>query len=77
MEDNLEFQSALISAFGGVDGKNMILMPYAKNINYENGMLSLVLDFINNSTETEIGLKIKLSDDLIDLIDDLLYGKED
>lgn len=77
MEDNLEFRSALASAFGGVYGKNMILIPYAKNINYENGILSLALDFVNNSTETEVGLKIKLSDDLVDLIDDLLYGKED
>ena len=77
MEDNIEFKSVLASAFGGVNGKNMIILPYARNINYKDGMLSLSLDFINDSTETEIGLKIKLSDDLIDLIDDLLYGKED
>lgn len=76
MDDNLEFKSAIVSAFGGVYGKNMMLLPYARNINYDNGILSMSLDFINNSSETEIGLKITLSDDLVDLMDNLLYGEE-
>lgn len=77
MEENIEFKSVIASAFGGVCGNNVYLMPYARNINYNDGMLSLSLDFINDSTETEIGLRIKLSDDLVDLIDNLLYGQED
>lgn len=78
MDENIEFKNILAStANGGVDGKNMILFPYARNINYGDGMLSMSLDFFNEGTETEIGLKIKLSEDLVDLIDNLLYGKED
>lgn len=76
MEDNLNFKNVLAHASGGVYGNNMILMPYGKNISYDNGMLSLSLEFLNENTETEIGLKIKLSDDLVDLIDNLLYGEE-
>ena len=78
MDENLEFKNIIASVGnGGVDSKNMILFPYARNINYNNGTLSLSLDFFNEQTQTEIGLKIKLSEDLIDLIDNLLYGRED
>jgi hypothetical protein len=77
MEDNSNFKATVAPALGGVYGKNMILMPYAKNINYEDGILSICLDLVNNTTETEVGLKIKLSDDLIDLMDNLLYGEEE
>lgn len=77
MDDNLEFKNIIASPQnGGVDNKNMILFPYARNINYDNGTLSMSLDFFNEMSETEIGLKIKLSDDLVDLIDNLLYGEE-
>lgn len=76
MDDNLEFKNFVTSANGGVYEKNMILFPYARNINYSDGSLSLSLDFFNEQSETEIGLKIKLSEDLIDIIDNLLYGKE-
>jgi hypothetical protein len=77
MDENLEFTS--IKAFienGGVDNKNMILFPYARNISYEDGTLSMSLDFFNGSTETEIGLKVKLSEDLVEIIDNLLYGED-
>jgi hypothetical protein len=76
MDDNFNFKQVVAHASGGVYGKNMILMPYGKNIGYDNGVLSISLDFINETTETEIGMKIKLSDDLVDLVDNLLYGEE-
>lgn len=77
MDDNLEFKNIVANAGnGGVDKKNMILFPYARNINYDNGTLSMSLDFFNEATQTEVGMKIKLSEDLVDLIDNLLYGEE-
>lgn len=77
MDDNLEFKNIVASTGnGGVDKKNMILFPYARNINYDNGTLSMSLDFFNETAEAEIGINIKLSEDLVDIIDNLLYGEE-
>lgn len=76
MDENLEFKHIIAHGSGAVDMKNMILMPYAKDITYEDGNLSLSLEFLDNTSETEIGIRIGLSDELIELFDRLLYGEE-
>lgn len=55
---------------------NMLLLPYAKDVAYSDGVLSVSLEFFNESKETEIGLNIGLSDDLVDLIEGLLDNQD-
>lgn len=79
MDEKFTFKNILANLNGEnatVYGKNMILMPYAKNVRYENGHLFLVLDFFNEDKETELGIKIQLANDLTEVFDNLIYGQE-
>jgi hypothetical protein len=75
MDENLEFKHIIANAAisqGTVN--NMMLMPYGKDLTYSNGQLSMVLEFINENTETEIGINIQISEDLVLMFDKLLQG---
>ena len=76
MDENLEFKHVLAHASGAVYQRNMMLMPYAKDVLYEEGHLCLTLQFVDKKNETEVGMRIGLSDELIELFDRLLDGKE-
>jgi hypothetical protein len=74
MNENIEFKNIIANAGnGGVLGNKMKLMPYAKNLQYKDGALDFCLEFYSDGSETEIGLNIKLDDDLCDLIEGLLF----
>ena len=49
----------------------MLLFPYAKDIDYADQHLSFVISFLGRSTVTEVNLKMKLDDDLSELIEEL------
>ena len=55
----------------------MILFPYASDIDYSDGELSLVLQLFNRTKTTDIGITIGLDDDLSKMIEDLLNEKEE
>lgn len=50
----------------------MILFPYAKDIEYADGELSFVIQFLDNVKTVDISIKIGLDDDLSDKIEELL-----
>jgi hypothetical protein len=76
MDENLEFKNILAGVNSGGIDKVMYLLPYAKNVEYSDGNLSMVLEFVNNNAESEIGIKILLSDELQGLFDRMLFGEE-
>ena len=76
MDEELEFKHIMAGPNSGGTDKNMILMPYAKNLEYKNGELSMMLELFNDSVESNVGITIKLSGDIIDLLDRMIYGEE-
>jgi hypothetical protein len=50
----------------------MILFAYAKDVDYEHGKLTLTLEFFNDNMKTDISLAIRLEDEIIKVIEDLL-----
>ncbi len=62
--------------------RQMLLFPYAKDIEYNEQTLSFTIQFIGKATMTDIGVKIPLDSDLSDLIEELMekddqFGKLD
>ncbi len=53
----------------------MNLIPYAKNVIYEDGCLSMALEFVNDYAETEVGIKLVVSDELQDIFSNIIYGE--
>jgi hypothetical protein len=74
MDESLEFKKILSQNSDGTE-KNMILMPYAKNLSYTNGELSMAIEFFNDNAETEIGITIQVSDELGLILDRLMLGE--
>lgn len=74
MDENLAFRKILAQSSEGI-GNSMILMPYAKDLTYNNGHLKLTLDLFNNLSETEISIDIVVSEELQGLLDNLLQDK--
>lgn len=74
MDESLEFKKILSQNSEGTE-KNMILMPYAKNLSYTNGELSMAIEFFNDTAETEIGITIQVSDELGLILDKLMLGE--
>ena len=50
----------------------MILFPYAKDIEYNDGELGFVLQFFDEDRTVDIAIKIGLDDDLSGKIEELL-----
>lgn len=74
MADELEFKNVLAQKLNGTN-KKMYLMPYAKELVYEDGNLSMVLEFVNDNAETELGITMEVADDLKDLFYKIEYGE--
>lgn len=55
----------------------MLLFPYAKDIEYEDGSLSFTIQFMDKVKSTEISINIGLDDDLSNMIEKLLEAKGD
>ena len=50
----------------------MLLFPYARDVEYTDGELSLVLQFIDTDNTTEIKMSIGLDDGLATMIEELM-----
>lgn len=50
----------------------MLLFPYARDVEYTDGELSLVLQFIDKENTTEIKMNIGLDEDLATMIEELM-----
>lgn len=50
----------------------MILFPYGKDIDYNHGRLSFTLEFFNEDMKTDVALSIRLEEEVIAIIEDLL-----
>jgi hypothetical protein len=75
MDDNLEFKNIIAASNSQGTGKTMNLIPYAKNVIYEDGCLSMALEFVNDYAETEVGIKLVVSDELQDIFSNIIYGE--
>lgn len=71
----LEFKNIMASQnFQGTD-QIMYLIPYAKQVSYSNGTLSLVLEFVNDIAETEVEISLDVADDLKEIFGKIMYGE--
>jgi hypothetical protein len=52
----------------------MILFPYAKDVEYSNGILSFTLQFLAKENETQISVKIETSSELSEIMERLLVA---
>jgi hypothetical protein len=52
--------------------KEMILFPYAKDVEYNEGELSFTLQFFNMDNETQINIKMDIEPDLREMMERLL-----
>ena len=50
----------------------MILFPYAKDVDYNDGDLSFTLQFFNAENETQIQITMKTDSDLREMMEKLL-----
>lgn len=50
----------------------MILFPYAKDVDYGHGRLTFTLEFFNDDMKTEVALSIRLEEEVIAIIEDLV-----
>jgi hypothetical protein len=57
--------------------EEMILFPYAGEIEYKEGSLKMVLTFFDSSKTTEMSLEIGLDDYLIQTIEGLINQSEE
>ena len=55
----------------------MTLFPYAAEVEYMDGELSLVLTFFDSKKTSEMTLNIGLDDDLIQMIEGLMNQSEE
>lgn len=71
MDEMLHFKRILAQNSEGISNK-MILMPYAKNLSYDNGHLRLTLELFNHLSETDISVDIIVNEELKGLLDTLM-----
>ena len=55
----------------------MLLFPYAKDIEYIDGQLEFVLQFVGKTKITDIEIKMGLDKDLSEIIEKLLAERDD
>jgi hypothetical protein len=75
MDDNLEFKNIIAASNSQGTNNIMNLIPYAKNVTYEDGCLSMALEFVNDYAETEVGIKLQVSDELQEILSNIIYGE--
>lgn len=75
MDDNLEFKNIIAASNSHGTENVMKLIPYAKNVTYEDGFLSMVLEFVNDYAETEVGIRLQVSDELQEIFGNIMYGE--
>jgi hypothetical protein len=54
----------------------LLLFPYAE-IEYDNGELSTILQFVGQKTTTEVKISFDIDNDLNDIIEGLLWKHDD
>ena len=74
MDENLEFKNIMAASNSDGTNKVMHLLPYAKEVTYSNGILSMVLEFVNEYAETELGIEMEVADELRDIFKKIEYG---
>jgi hypothetical protein len=75
VDDNLEFKNIIAASNSQGTNNIMALIPYAKDVTYENGLLSMTLEFVNDYSETEVGIKMMVSDELQEIFGNIMYGE--
>jgi hypothetical protein len=50
----------------------MMLFPYAKDVEYDEGILSLTLQFLTMDNETQVSVRIETSSELSEIMDRLI-----
>jgi hypothetical protein len=75
VDDNLEFKNILAGGNSNGMNKVMKLLPYARDVEYKDGLLSMVLEFVNEHAETELGIQMEVTDDLKMIFDKIEYGE--
>ena len=50
-------------------------MPYAKDLSYRDGILSMVLEFVNDVAETEVEINLLVADELQEIFGKIMYGE--
>lgn len=75
MDENLEFKNIIASSILQGTDKIMYLLPYAKDLKYEDGTLSMVLEFVNNVAETEVEINLLVADELQEIFGKIMYGE--
>jgi len=58
-------------------GKQMILFPYAENLEYEQDRIKFSMKFFNNSVTTSVNVSFPVDDELKALIEGLFMEPED
>lgn len=74
MDENLEFKNIVAASNSNGIPKIMYLLPYAKDVVYTDGILSMVLEFVNDYAETEVGIQMEVADELKEIFDRIEYG---
>lgn len=54
----------------------MILFPYAKDVDYEHGKLTLTLEFFDDDMKTEVALAIRLEEEITAIIEELVQKEK-
>lgn len=75
MDDNLEFKNIIAASNSQGTENIMRLIPYAKNVTYEDGYLSMALEFVNDYAETEVGIRLMVSEELQEIFGNIMYGE--
>jgi len=75
LDENLEFKNIIASSNSQGTDKLMTLMPYAKDLSYRDGILSMVLEFVNDVAETEVEINLLVADELQEIFGKIMYGE--
>lgn len=74
MDESLEFKNIMAASNSDGTGKVMYLLPYAKEVRYLDGILSMSLEFVNEHAETEVGIQMEVADELKEIFEKIEYG---
>jgi len=75
MDESLEFKNIIAHAKSDGTSKVMYLLPYAKDVSYTDGTLSMVLEFVNEIAETEVEINLLVADELREIFGKIMYGE--
>ncbi len=74
MDESLEFKNIMAASNSDGTQKVMYLLPYAKEVTYRDGILSMALEFVNEHAETEVGIQMEVADELKEIFEKIEYG---